>query len=72
VVEDGKYRAEEQTTRAPQPPLVLAGGTRTGEDALPELRSCALPAVGPPPDLPKGWQFRFRAALLPRAPSFIG
>jgi hypothetical protein len=27
--------------------------------------------TGPPPELPKIWQFSFRTALPPRAPSFV-
>jgi hypothetical protein len=27
--------------------------------------------IGPPPELPKTWQFSFRTALSPRAPSFV-
>jgi hypothetical protein len=59
---------------------------KTGHDipviAVPGFVLCTLEAdlaqkaappspTGPPPELPKIWQFSFRTALPPRAPSFV-
>ena len=39
-------------------------------EVLPQ-RSLVVPPESSPPDLPTGWQFSFRTALPPRAPSFV-
>jgi hypothetical protein len=39
----------------------------TERDATPQWNS----VTSSPPELVKGWQFSFRTALLPRAPSFV-
>jgi len=39
-------------------------------DFTPKQALAVLPQPSPP-DLPKAWQFAFRAALPPRAPSFV-
>ena len=71
VVEEGRYRAEEQTVSAPDPLLVLALMSSVFEAPLLELPPCALPAAEPLLDLSRVWQFLNRTALLPRAPSFL-
>jgi hypothetical protein len=35
------------------------------------LQSLTVPPETTPPDLPQGWQFAYRTALPPRAPSFV-
>ena len=70
-VEDGSYRAEEETASAPQPLLVLAGLSAVIGAPLAEARARCLVASHPPPDLSPPWQFSFRAALPVRAPSSI-
>lgn len=69
-VEDGGYRAEEQTTPVPQPPLLLALLSPLLTPPLPESQVVAFRASESPPDLPGSWQFAHRTALPPRAPSF--
>lgn len=69
AVEDGGYRAEEQTASAPQPLLVLAVLFAVVEATRPELQACSLVTSESPPEIPKIWQFSLRAALPVRAPS---
>jgi len=69
AVENGCYRAEEGTTSAPLPLLFLAPVFSIIEAPLPELIGTSLVASQPPPELPKVWQFFYRTALPPRAPS---
>ena len=71
AVEDGNYRAEEQSASAPQPVFFVALLARTIEALLPEVQVYTCGVCLPPPDLPKGWQFSYRTALPPRAPSFV-
>jgi hypothetical protein len=71
AVEDGNYRAEEQSAFAPQPVLFLALVARIIEAPLPEFPPYTFGTCHPPPDLPKAWQFSYRTALPPRAPSFV-
>ena len=72
TVEDGKYRPEEQTASAPQPALILALLPAVIEVPLPAFEPHPFVAGRPPPELPRSWQFSFRTALAPRAPSHIG
>jgi hypothetical protein len=69
AVEDGNYRAEEQTAFAPQPLLVLAVVSSLIEAALPEVSAHCFASPQPSPELPTAWRFSQRAALPPRAPS---
>ncbi len=71
AVEDGKYRAEEQNASAPHPVLVATLLSTAIEALLPELEAHPFTAAKPPPELPRSWQFSFRTALPPRAPSLI-
>ena len=71
AVEDGGYRSEEQTASAPQPLLILALLSAVIEAPLPELQVCSFVACLPPPELPRAWQFSYRTALPPRAPSLV-
>lgn len=70
AVEDGGYRSEEQTASAPPPLLILALLSAVIEAPMPELQVCSFVSSHPPPELPKTWQFSYRTALPPRAPSF--
>jgi hypothetical protein len=70
VVESGLYKIEEQAA-VPIPLLVE-------NFVLPECEVVPpTPAPGPlllncsPPELPRGWQFSYRTALPPRAPSLV-
>jgi hypothetical protein len=72
AVEDGNYRAEEQNVSAPQPVLLPALLSTTIEAPLPGFEAHPFVAPTPPPELPRSWQFSFRTALAPRAPSLIG
>lgn len=69
AVEDGGYRAEEQTASAPQPLLILALLSSVVEAPMPELQTHSFVVPKYPPELPKVWQFSHRTALPPRAPS---
>jgi len=71
AVEDGGYRAEEQTASAPQPVLILALFSPVIEARLPELQAPPSAASESPPELTKIWQFSHRTALPPRAPSIV-
>jgi hypothetical protein len=71
VVESGQYVSSVQA-KAPAAALgiVVLDLTMSAETPqVPELSGGVL--TGAPPDLPKTWQFRLRAALAPRAPSLI-
>lgn len=68
AVEEGGYRAEEQTASAPLPPLLLADRSAVMAALLAELRN-PDPVPSPPPEIPRAWQFALRAARSPRAPS---
>jgi hypothetical protein len=67
-IEDGKYRPEEQTARAPQPLLPLALYSSAADAPTPETQAALFVASDSPPEISRGWQFSHRAALPPRAP----
>ncbi|WCJ60332.1 hypothetical protein NXS98_04155 [Fontisphaera persica] len=69
AVENENYRAEEQNASAPQPLFILAVLSVAIEVPLPALECHAFVAGKPPPELPRVWQFSYRTALPPRAPS---
>jgi hypothetical protein len=72
AVESGLYKMVDDATLAPILPVLLAS---TGwerlvaplEDSTPHF----VPASPAPPELPRFWQFHYRTALPPRAPSFV-
>jgi len=70
VVESGLYKVEEQTPSVPMPPwvvsFVLPRWEPTPSATVPRS---ALPNESPP-ELLRTWQFCYRTALPPRAPSF--
>jgi len=69
VVENGDYRAEEQSVSAPQPLLFLALLSSVIEAPLPEPQVASVVTSESPPELRKVWQFSHRTARSPRAPS---
>lgn len=71
AVEDGSYRAEEQNAAAPQPLLILALISPMIEAPLPEIPGICFSESQAPSELSRFWQFSYRAALPPRAPSFV-
>jgi hypothetical protein len=70
AVEDGGYRAEEQNATAPQPPLILTLVSPELEEPILELAGACF-SDSQSPELSRFWQFSYRAALPPRAPSLI-
>ena len=72
-VEDGLYKSENHHTHV-VPPVVaiikfLAAPTQGAGSHEEFVR---LPVPNPaPPELPKSWQFSFRAAAPPRAPTLV-
>jgi len=70
AVEYGSYRAEEQNAAAPQPLLILALISPVMEAPLPALPGVCFSESQAPPELHRIWQFSYRTALPPRAPSF--
>jgi hypothetical protein len=67
-VESASYKVSETETRVPVPPLLVLFQISLLE-MLPTQQP--LPATAAPLAIPKGWQFSFRTALPPRAPSFV-
>lgn len=69
-VENGGYRAGDQTLTVPEPlrlPLTILPALEP-ESLQPNVLSCRFLA---PPEIPRGWQFSCRAASSPRAPSVV-
>jgi hypothetical protein len=70
-VESGDYKLEERTVSAPTPVLVAVAVVPLLASAL-ENPSATVPAISSVPiELPQLWQFAFRTAAPPRAPSFV-
>ena len=67
-VESASYKVSETETFVPLPPLNVLLQISLVE-LLPAQQP--LPATAAPPEIPIGWRFSFRAALSPRAPSFV-
>jgi hypothetical protein len=67
-VESASYKVSETQTSIPVPPFTVLFQISLLE-LLPTLQP--LPVTAAPPEIPKGWQFSFRTALRPRAPSFV-
>jgi len=71
-VESAAYKTPDNQNVAPEPVFqtlvfsrLLAQEDNSFHDHLNWLVTAA------PPELPQGWQFSFRTALLPRAPSIV-
>jgi hypothetical protein len=71
-VENARYCAGDRTAAAPPPLLIPALPSGVVEAPLPACEPHPFVASKPPPELPRSWQFSWRAALAPRAPAFIG
>ena len=71
VVESGLYKLEEQAASAPIPSLVLSVLLPLWEATAPSVHPPVESLSSAPPELPRIWQFSFRTALPPRAPSFV-
>jgi len=71
AVEDGGYRAEDQPVSAPLPLLVLAALTSAPAATRLEFQARFVVGSLAPPELPQAWQFSYRTALPPRAPSLV-
>jgi hypothetical protein len=72
-VEDGLYKTENNQVQVVTPVFALIPFlVLPGQNAAPGLESVreALPNLAPP-ELPKSWQFSFRAAAPPRAPALV-
>jgi len=70
-VESGHYKTEERAVTAPTP-LLLATIPAPLLTAAPENSSATvLATTSVPAELPQRWQFAFRTAAPPRAPSFV-
>jgi hypothetical protein len=70
-VESGNYKIEERSVSAPAPVLVAVAVVPLLASA-PENPSATVPATSSVPiELPQLWQFAFRTAAPPRAPSFV-
>lgn len=72
AVESGFYKIEDARQVVPTPPLIPSAFLTAImlEAAQPEeSRSVIIDFA--PPELPRVWQFSFRTALSPRAPSFV-
>jgi len=67
-VESASYKVSETQTTVPVPPLTVLFQVSLLE-MLPAQQP--LPVTASPPEIPLGWQFSFRTALPPRAPSFV-
>lgn len=72
AVESGFYKIEDNPTVTPALMLVLAFAAWDWVAEPPaDTALDLLPASSAPPELPQSWQFSYRMALPPRAPSFI-
>lgn len=71
VVESGLYKMEAQAASAPMPLLVLSVLLPLWEATAPSVHPPVESLSSAPPELPRVWQFSFRTALPPRAPSFV-
>jgi hypothetical protein len=70
TVESGLYKQEDSTQSVSVPLLALAAWMWAAElpaDSTPDFS----PASSAPPELPRRWQFSYRTALPPRAPSLV-
>jgi hypothetical protein len=71
VVESGFYMIEEQASPVPLPGLGLSFVLPLWESFPPTPVPRCEPPNCSPPELPRTWQFSFRTALPPRAPSLV-
>lgn len=70
AVETGSYKIEEQPASIPAQLLLPCLTSMLPTGTTTPLNLGSAPA-SPPPELSRNWQFAFRAAAPPRAPSFV-
>ncbi len=71
-VESGFYKIEDNPAIAPNLALLLAfAGWDWIAEPSPDPAPDFIPASSAPPELPRFWQFHYRTALPPRAPSLV-
>jgi len=71
-IESGFYKTEDGRQVVPTPPLVPSAFlTAILQQAAQPSATTSIVLDSVPPELPKVWQFSFRTALPPRAPSFV-
>lgn len=71
-LESGFYKTESGWLTVPPPPALLSPFlTMVSLEAAQPAASQSIIFDSAPPELPKVWQFSFRTALPPRAPSFV-
>jgi hypothetical protein len=72
AIESGLYKIEHHPTVAPVLPALVAfaAWVQVAEPLL-DSTPCFAPASSAPPELPRFWQFHYRTALPPRAPSLL-
>jgi hypothetical protein len=68
-VESGLYKTEERPNTLPASALLPVFGVAAAMDTLPQMAQLRANLEFAPPELSRGWQFHFRTALPPRAPS---
>ena len=71
AVEDGFYKIEEQPALLPTPVFVLSLFLPLRDETVPAIVPSGGALGSAPPELPRAWQFAYRTALPPRAPSFV-
>jgi hypothetical protein len=69
AVESGFYKIEDNPTLAPDLAMMLVLATDWVAEALSAPPSQIEVPSAAPPELPRVWQFSYRTALPPRAPS---
>ena len=67
-LEGGAYKVADPQVTPSLPLLTLLFQVLVIE---PVVSEASVLATAPPPEIPVGWQFSFRTALPPRAPSFV-
>ena len=71
AVESGCYKIEDNPTLAAGLVVMLVLATDWVTEAASNAASLIEVPSTPPPELPRVWQFSYRTALPPRAPSFV-
>ena len=70
-VESALYKTEQQTVTVPMPVLAVSFLLPLWDASAPTCAPKPVPLHPSPPELPRLWQFFYRTALPPRAPSLI-
>lgn len=72
AVEEGLYKAESNPITAVRPTFVVLASFLTARlERDPPALTAHVHSADIPPELPNAWQFAFRTALPPRAPSLV-